>query len=174
MDDGGVKLYSCLGIVAAFTLFCQSEAHAQLTDSVEIIASRIFDVPGTSSLAPDETLEYLDELSTLTGDTLERLHAYADISWHEAYEAIRTHHTTSILRNDSIAGFNLRSRVSSPIDADAQRGYTSDQYLGVPEALYDRIRSDSRAIIADRSERAGTKILVGTKLYRSSYGFRGT
>ncbi len=124
---------------------CSRNAEAQLVDTADAIARRIFDVPGNSGLDPDETLEYLDELSTLTGDDLERLHADADVSWSEARRELRAKHYHPFA-TDSSGSFALRSRVSSPLDPNEQPAYANNEYLGGPTAFYNRILARSPVI----------------------------
>jgi hypothetical protein len=140
-----VKPGLCLGILASSMLFCSRNAEAQLVDTADVIASRIFDVPGNSGLDPDETLEYLDELSTLTGNDLERLHADADVSWSEARRELRAKQYHPFT-NDSSGSFSLRSRVSSPLDPEEQPAYANSEYLGGPTAFYNRILARSPMI----------------------------
>jgi hypothetical protein len=126
-------------------LFCSRNAEAQLVDTADVITRRIFDVPGNTSLDPEETLEYLDELSTLTGHDLERLHADADVSWSEARRELRAKHY-HLFVNDSSGSFALRSRVSSPLDPNEQPAYANNEYLGGPTAFYNRILARSSVI----------------------------
>ncbi len=135
-----------LGMVVGVLMLCRCDAPAQSLDTNDAQARRIFDVPGTSSLDPDETLEYLDDLSTLTGDPLERLHANADVSWSEARRELRAKYANPIVSGDSSGKFSLRSRVSSPIDPEAQPAYADGAYLGGPTALYNRIQARSSAL----------------------------
>ena len=126
-------------------MICRSNVRAQLIDTIDIEAERIFDVPGTSSLDPDETMEYLDELSSQTGHNLERLHANADVSWSEARRELRAKRYAPF-SNDSSSSFLLRSRVSSPLDPNEQPAYANNEYLGGPTAFYNRILARSQII----------------------------
>ncbi|HEY3873900.1 MAG TPA: hypothetical protein VGM92_00355, partial [Candidatus Kapabacteria bacterium] len=127
-------------------LLIGSPASAQWLDSSDSHARTIFDIPGSTTSDPDETLEYLDALSSITGNTLERLHAKPDVSWLEAHRAIAHHAIGSTFSADSSAKFLLRSRGASAIDPEAQAGYSSGAYLGSPQTLYNRISARSSAI----------------------------
>jgi hypothetical protein len=129
--------------LAITTLYCKSSIAQSLPDSNDIEARRIFDVPGNTSLVPDETLEYLDELATQTGNNLERLHANADVSWTEARRELRAKHYTPFARADSSSSFSLRSSASSPFDPQAQPAYKNNEYLGGPTSFYNRIEARS-------------------------------
>ena len=146
----------CLA-VAILTLYCKGSNAQSLPDSNDIVARSIFDVPGNTSLIPDETLEYLDELATQTGNTLERLHANADVSWTEARRELRAKHYTPLASADSTASFSLRSSASSPINAEAQPAYANSAYLGGPTAFSNRIiaRSQVLEVSALEQKRAG-------------------
>ncbi len=131
---------------AIVVLHCKCSIAQSLPDSNDIEARRIFDIPGTTSIDPDETLEYLDELATQTGNNLERLHANADVSWTEARRELWAKHYTPFASADSTASFSLRSRVSSPFDPEAQPAYTDGEYLGGPTAYYNRIIARSQVL----------------------------
>ncbi len=97
------------------------DVRAQIFDSMSMLKQNaFFDVPGPPNLNPDETLEYLDELSTQTGRDLERLHANADISWSEARRELRAKQHTPFTSGDSSGSFSLRSRIALLIDPDEQ------------------------------------------------------
>ncbi len=134
----------CLGVVIVI-LTCVAATAQSIPDSADIQARRIFDIPGNFSLDPDETLEYLDELSTLTGHDLERLHADADVSWSEARRELRGKQFHPIV-SDSTGIFELRSRASSPIDPSEQPAYSDGAYLGGPTAFYNRILARSQIL----------------------------
>ncbi len=124
----------------------RGDVRAQIFDSIDVEAERIFDVPGPPNLNPDETLEYLDELSTQTGRDLERLHANADISWSEARRELRAKQHTPFTSGDSSGSFSLRSRIALLIDPDEQPAYATNEYVGGPTAFYNRIQARSQVL----------------------------
>lgn len=110
-------------------------------------ARGILDDPGATDLDPDETLEYLDGLSSIAATGFALLHANPDVSWTEAHAALRAQHDTSATASSTPnAKFSLRSRESEPLDATSQQGYTSGAYLGQPVGLYNQIRATSPAL----------------------------
>ncbi len=140
-----MKLCLCAGVIIML-MMCGSNVRAQALDTIDAEAQRIFDVPGTSSLDPDETLEYLDELATQTGNNLERLHANADMSWSDARRELQAKQYAPFTSSDLNGSFSLRSRVSSPLDPNEQPAYTDGQYLGSPTAFYNRILARSSVL----------------------------
>jgi len=147
-----LKLRLCLSLLGIILLASRMATAQTLKDSTDASivgdaeARRIFDLPGNTSIDPDETLEYLDELSALNAKGLELLHASADVSWTEARRELRTKHSTPFTSTDSSSDFVLRSRASSPLDPQAQPAYANNLYLGGPTAFYNRMIAHSSVL----------------------------
>ncbi len=142
-----VKASRIIGNLLLLLTLCGNEAHAQShIDSSDAQARRVFDLPGNTGADPNETLEYLDELSTATGKDIERIHANADVSWNEAYRELRLSSAHSSLRSDTSATFSLRSRASSPLYPNEEPAYALNEYVGSPNSLYNRIQIRSSAL----------------------------
>lgn len=118
-----------------------SRSHSN-ADSLEAAYARsILDLPGTSDLDPDETLEYLDGLNALADRGLARLHADPNISWTEAHAMVRAGRRAQPLR--PVGEVQFRSRGSEPLDPKLQSGFVTGQYLGTSVAYINQVRARS-------------------------------
>ena len=114
-------------------------------DSLEAAYARnILDLPGTNDLDPNEVLEYLDGLNSVAATGLAALHANPNISWTEAHALARSNRVAiEIPVSDNV---QFRSRESEPLEAEAQAGFVTGQYLGNPVASLNQVRAQSSLI----------------------------
>ncbi|HEX5317304.1 MAG TPA: hypothetical protein VFX22_11710, partial [Candidatus Kapabacteria bacterium] len=98
-----IVLLGCVGLCLAFASRSEAQTvhdstgHGMIARSVDSSedeqARKILDYPGAADLDPDETMEYLDGLSSVAATGLALLHANPDVSWTEAHASLRADDT---------------------------------------------------------------------------------